>query len=111
MLEDDFAETMHKDLDEVQAALNTVDSLCYRVPQISILKEFNELCKPHQLFVQLPHVCAMVYAHNPKKGNFTGFFLDIPKTGQFDHQQFLLANALAGPNSIIKSIVNKRGKN
>ena len=31
LLDNEFAETMHKDLDEVQAALNTVDSLCYRV--------------------------------------------------------------------------------
>ena len=69
------------------------------------------MCKPHQLFVQLPHVCALIYARNAKNGNYTGFFKDIPKTGPFDHQKFLLANALAGPNSIIKSIVKKRGKN
>ena len=81
LLEDSFAETMHNDLNKVQAALNTVEGLCYRLPQLSILKEFNEICKPHQLFVQMPHVCAMVYAHNAKKDSFTGFFKDIAKTG------------------------------
>ena len=81
LLEDSFAETMHNDLDQVQAALNSIDGLCYHLPQINILKEFNELCKPHQLFVQLPHVCAMVYSQNSKKGYFTGFFQDIAKTG------------------------------
>ena len=59
----------------------------------------------------MPHVCAFIYAKNGKRDSYTGCFKDIPKTGHFDHEEFILAHALPGPDSVINSISRKRGKN
>ena len=104
------ATRMHQDLDKVAAALATISGICYRLPLNDLLQEFQKICKGRQLYVQMPHLCALVYAKNGRRGCCTGFFKNIPKTGPFNHKTFLLANALPGPDSVITCVIRKKGK-
>ena len=53
----------------------------------------------------------MFFTSNSKRGSYTGFWKNIPKTGQFDNERFLAAHALPGPNSKIACEILARGKN
>ena len=68
LLVDGFSETMHKHLDQVQEALNLLDGVCYKVPLLDVLETFQNMCKQHQLYVQMPHVCALIFARNSRNG-------------------------------------------
>ena len=37
LLASEFSEIIHRDLDLVNAALNSIDGLCYQIPMISLL--------------------------------------------------------------------------
>lgn len=52
----------------------------------------------------------MVYAKNEKKGSYCGFFHNISQTHTFDHVDFIAANALPGPDSLIHCTLQKQGK-
>ena len=54
-------------------------------------------------------MCALIYAKNPKRGNYTGFTYDIPAKTSFDYEQFLLKHALPGPGSNIHCILEPQG--
>ena len=43
----------------------------------------------------------LIYAKNAKSGTYTGVTKMIPKTKPFNVEEFLLANALPGPRSVI----------
>ena len=51
----------------------------------------------------------MVYAKNDKPGCYTGFYKLIPGAGRFNHQQFLAAHALPGPDSMTDCILQEQG--
>ena len=84
--------------------------MCYRVPQAVLLATFQEQTRQYQVFVQQPHVCALVFARNSKRGGYTGIWQDIPKTGPFESETFLAANALPGPGSKIVCDILAKGK-
>ena len=63
-----------------------------------------------QLYIELPYVCAMIYARNDKQNCYTGFFTNIWKTKAFDSHKFMLTHALPGPNSIVHCIIEKDDK-
>ena len=46
-------------------------------------------------------MCALIYAKNAKSGTYTGVTKMIPKTKPFNVEEFLLANALPGPRSVV----------
>ena len=52
----------------------------------------------------------MVYAENEKKGSYCGFFHHISPSNTFDHVNFIAANALPGPDSLIYCTLQKQGK-
>ena len=52
----------------------------------------------------------MVYAKNEKKGSYCGFFHHISPTNTFNHVDFIAANALPGPESLIHCTLQKQGK-
>ena len=93
---------MQKDLNIVQNSLNSVSGICYRVPFLRLMETFQNFVRPRQLYIEQPHVCALIYAKNAKRGGYTGFYKNIPKTGPFSRESFLKANALPGPNSVIQ---------
>ena len=84
--------------------------MCFRVSLLELLTAFQERSKRQRLVIQETYTCAMVFAKNNKRGSYTGFFKDLPKTGHFCHKEFLLAHALPGPGSRIKCILNERGR-
>ena len=47
----------------------------------------------------------MIYAKNPKKSNYTGFFYDIPTHHRFNYEEFLMKHALSGPNSNVHCLL------
>ena len=57
----------------------------------------------------MKHSAALIFAVNDKRGCYTGFFRDIPKSGHFNHLDFLAAHALPGPGSKINCIIQKEG--
>ena len=57
----------------------------------------------------MPNAAALVYAMNDKPGCFCGFFKDISLTNTFDHEQFLAANALPGPDSLTRCLLYPSG--
>ena len=75
-----------------------------------LLEGFEQEAKKSQLFVLQPNTCAMMYSRNPKKGNYTGFFYDIPVTKSFNYENFLLKHALPGPKSVIHCILEPKGQ-
>lgn len=89
----------------MQNVLNYQNGLCYRVPFTAFLQSYQDRSKKKQLFIQQPHVCALVFARNEKNGCFTGFFQNIWKTKEFDTKKFLLAHALPGPGSRISCMI------
>ena len=111
LLQPDYAVEMSSDLNIVRNALNSAVGLCYRVPFQRLMEVFQDKCKSKQLYIQQPHVCALIYAKNAKRGCYTGFYKDIPKTVPFDHEEFLQANALPGPKSIIQCLISNGRKN
>jgi len=57
----------------------------------------------------MKYSAALIFAVNDKSGCYTGFFRDIPKSGHFNHLDFLAAHALPGPGSKINCIIQKEG--
>ena len=43
-----------------------------------------------------------------KEGCYTGFYKNIPQYGVFKYEEFLLANALPGPDSRIQCIIQNK---
>ena len=109
LLADRFAQRTVDDLDKVQRALNSLSGICYRVPLLSLLGIFSDTVKVRQLYIEQPLVCALVYARNDKRGNYTGFFHNIWKTKQFDRGRFILAHVLPGPNSLVHCFIDSQG--
>ena len=60
------------------------------------------------LFVQ-PTMAAMVYAANSKPSCYTGFYKTINPRGHFKYADFLVAQGLAGPNSVITCVLQPYG--
>ena len=73
------------------------------------LEDFQSAAKGQQLFVQMPDVCALVFARNSKRGCYCGFFQEISATNQFDHVQWLKSHALVGPESHILCALYQNG--
>ena len=54
-------------------------------------------------------MCALIYTRNPKKGNYTGFWYDIPARTRFEYEDFIKKHALPGPHSNIHCILEPKG--
>ena len=67
----------------------------------NLLEQFQLEAKKHQLFIQMPLTAALIYAKNDKKGSYCGFFKDIPLNTHFEYKDFLAAQALPGPDSVV----------
>ena len=85
----EFLESAQRDIDNVQLALNVINSMCFKVSINAIFEAFQSKLKNKQFFVLQPDVCALVYAKGTKNGFFTGFYHDISKTNKFHHMEFL----------------------
>ena len=109
LFEEGFPDQAEHDLAIVLEILNRQKGLCYRVPQQALMEAFQRTMKERQLFVLQPDVCALVFAKNAKKSSYCGFFRDIPRTHSWDLEAFLAANALPGPGSKIKCVLQRKG--
>ena len=99
------------EISRVKFVLNRYNKLCYRLSLQDLLETFEFMAKQRQLFILQPNMCAMIYTRNPKRGQYTGYLYDIPARTKFDYQQFLLKNALPGPGSRIRCILQPTGIN
>ena len=70
----------------VNCCLNRYKKLVFKVSLKELLQAFEERAKQRQLFVLQPNMCALIYAKNPKRGNYTGFTYDIPARTSFDYE-------------------------
>ena len=66
-----------------------------------LLNVFQDTAKHKQIYIELPHICALVYAISDKVGSYVGNFHNIPANKPFHTDKYLAANALAGPSSSI----------
>lgn len=82
-------------------ALNQTAGLGHELALAKLLEAFQERAKAGQVYVQQPLVAALLFAKNDKRGAFTGFWQNLPKAGTFKYGDFLAANALSGPGSIV----------
>ena len=101
---------MQHDLDQFEACLNQLKGVCYRVPMLELLENFNLMAKKHQVFIQQPHVCVLIFAKNSKKGCYTGVVQNISKNSLFVPEEFVAAHALPGPDSRIFCDIYARGR-
>ena len=79
------------------------------MPMAKLYEHFQQEAKGKQLYVQMQHSAALIFAANDKTSCFAGFFKDIPKSGYFNHRDFIAAHALPGPDSRINCIIMKEG--
>ncbi len=92
-------------MEAILSALNRTAGLYHRLPSKNLFESFQVACRPSQVFIQQPDVCALIYSKNDKLGSYCGFFKEIPKNHPFDQEAFLSANALPGPDSKIYCIL------
>ncbi len=59
----------------------------------------------------MPHTAALIFCRNDKAGSYCGFFKHINATMSFHHKDFLAANALPGPGSLIQCLQYPNGAN
>ena len=111
LLNEQFPKMAEFHLDVVQLVLFEVRNvgLGVKLPMTRMYEHFQRQAKGKQLYVQMKHTAALIYAANDKPSCFTGFFQHIPKSGRFDHLDFIAAHALPGPDSKINCIVQKDG--
>ena len=109
LLHEGFHTTAAIELDLVQEALQEMDGLGVQMPMQKLYEAFQQQAKGRQLYVQMKHTAALIYAANDKAGCFTGLVRDIPKNGCFNYLDFIAANALPGPYSKINCIIQRDG--
>ena len=105
----DFTEKATQDIEDVVLSLNTVKGFCHKISIVKMMEAFQDKAKVHQLYIQCPDICAMIYARSLKKKHFCGFFKDITKPTQFNYKNFIAVNGLPGPYSNIRCLIYSQG--
>ena len=74
-----------------------------------LLNKFQDIAKGRQLYIEMPHICALVYAVSDKPGCYIGNFHNKSVFNKFETEKFIAAHSLAGPASNIICKVAKDG--
>lgn len=61
-LEEDFEARAVRDLDRFNACLNQLNGVCFRLPLLELLENFQAMARKRQVFLQEPYVCALIFA-------------------------------------------------
>ena len=101
----EFEQRARNDIQEVKVTLNDYKQLTFSLSVADLLHTFEYHAKQRQLFILQRNVCAMIYAKNPLRGNYTGYLYNIPAKKRFDYEDFLAKNALPGPGSNVHCIL------
>ena len=83
--------------------------LAWVIPINDLFRAFINVARTSQLLVVQPTIAAMIYAKNLKTGCYTGFWQVSPPSRNFNYLDFIAAQALPGPGSIINCIIQPHG--
>ena len=93
----------------VLEALQSVPALWHKLPQMQLLNSFQNMCRGSQVYIEMSHLAAMVFAKNDKRGGYTGYFKQIPRSVPCNSIKFLKANMLGGFFSRVHCHIQKDG--
>ena len=109
LLDEIFPGRAEVDLWNVFLALKTVQDICYHLPLSTLLNTFNAEARKEQLLIVQPSLAALVYASNSKASCFSANRQVVNPRSPFKHVDFLAAQALPGPESMITCIIQRWG--
>ena len=105
LLDEFFATRAELDIQSVFRSLMTMTDLGYHLPLATLLNNFNVEARQEQLLIVEPTLATLAYAVNSKPGCFSAIQQVISPPNPLRHVDYLAAQALPGPNSLITCII------